>query len=65
MNYRIQNHPILEIIDKNKITIKVDGETYTAIEGEPIASTLMAQGIFVHRKTHKTGESRGVFCGIG
>ncbi|MCK5674532.1 MAG: (2Fe-2S)-binding protein, partial [Spirochaetales bacterium] len=34
-------------------------------EGEPIAAALMAQGILIHRKTHKTGESRGVFCGIG
>ena len=65
MNYRVLNHPILEIKDKNKVTIKVDGKACTALEGEPIASALMAQGILIHRKTHKTGEIRGVFCGIG
>ena len=65
MNSRVLNHPILEIKVKNKVTIMVNGNAYKAVEGEPIASALMAHGILVHRKTHKTGESRGVFCGIG
>lgn len=65
MNLRVRNHPILDIKDKKKITINVDGRQYAAMEGEPIASAIMANGILIHRKTHKTGESRGVFCGIG
>lgn len=65
MNFRVKTHPILEIIDKKQITINIDGKSYSAFEGEPIAAALMAQGIIVHRKTHKSGENRGVFCGIG
>ncbi len=65
MNYRILNHPILEIKNRNQVTITVDGKPYIALDGEPIASAMMAQGILTNRKTHKTGESRGVFCGIG
>ncbi len=65
MDYRIQNHPILEIKERNEVIIKVDGKVFKALEDEPIASALMAYGILVHRKTHKTGESRGIFCGIG
>jgi len=40
-------------------------DPYSAREGEPIASALMSHGILIHRRTHKTGENRGVFCGIG
>ena len=36
-----------------------------AYEGEPIAAALLAGGIRVFRHTHKKGEPRGVFCGIG
>ena len=65
MNYRIRNHPILKIKVKAKVTIIIDSKPYTALEGEPIASAMMAHGILIHRKTHNKGESRGIFCGIG
>ena len=65
MIFRVQTHPVLEIRNKKNITINIDGRQYAAIEGEPIASAMMANGIHTHRKTNKTGEIRGVFCGIG
>lgn len=65
MNYRVLKHPILEIKEKNKVTIIINGKAYEALHGEPIASAMLAQGIYTNRKTHKTGEGRGVFCGIG
>ena len=65
MNYRVLNHPVLEIKAKKEVTIYIDGKPLCALEGEPIASAMMAQGIFTSRKTHKFGEPRGVFCGIG
>jgi len=65
MTNRVLNHPILKIKKKNLVTIKFDGKPYSAREGEPIASALMSHGILIHRRTHKTGENRGVFCGIG
>ena len=65
MNYRVQKHPILETIVRKQITIIFDSKSYSALEGEPIASALLAHGILSLRKTHKTGKNRGVFCGIG
>ena len=65
MKFRVLDHPIIEIEDRNQVVLNVDGKPYKAFEGETIASALAANGILNHRKTHKTGESRGVFCGIG
>lgn len=63
---RISNHPILGN-DKGKsmIRIVVDGKEIMAVEGEPIAAALLANGIRKLRKTRKTKEYRGIFCGIG
>jgi len=65
MNYRVQNHPIIEINTRKQVTIIFDRKLYSAYEGEPIASALLAHGILTLRKTHRTGDNRGVFCGIG
>lgn len=63
---RIINHPILgELKILEKVTISFDGKEIEAIKGEPIAAALMAAGVRTFRKTVKTGEPRGVYCGIG
>lgn len=63
---RIINHPILGYLDKKKeVNITVDGKAIKAIEGEPIASALMADEIMIFRKTRIRKEPRGYFCGIG
>jgi predicted molibdopterin-dependent oxidoreductase YjgC len=63
---RIINHPILgELKNVNRVIIYYDGRPVEAIKGEPIAAALLAAGIRKFRKTVKTGESRGVYCGIG
>ena len=63
---RIMKHPILGSVEKKKgVKITVDGKVLKAIEGEPIASALMANGIMVFRKTRIRKEPRGYFCGIG
>lgn len=63
---RIIKHPILgDIENKKHINIKVDDRVVEALEGEPIAAALISAGIRKFRKTVKTGESRGLFCGIG
>lgn len=63
---RIFNHPVLGEKEPGKsITIKVDGESVAAYEGETIAAALMATGKKVFRHTPKKGEPRGYFCGIG
>lgn len=63
---RINNHPILGSDErKEMVRIVVDGKEMMAIEGEPIAAALLANGIRKLRKTRKTKEYRGIFCGIG
>ncbi len=45
--------------------IVVDGQPVVAYEGETIAVALLAAGKQVLRWTHKRGEPRGIFCGMG
>jgi len=47
------------------VNIYVDGKEILAVEGEPIAATLLAEGIAIFRYTPKLREPRGLFCGIG
>ncbi|RSN28832.1 proline dehydrogenase [Amycolatopsis sp. WAC 04169] len=46
------------------ITISVDGEPVTGIEGQSVAGMLLAAGRTSWRTT-RSGAPRGVFCGIG
>jgi len=47
------------------VRIIVDGESLMAREGEMIAAALIATGKKYFRKTVKTHEPRGIYCGIG
>ena len=63
---RIKNHMILgELGEKKMVTITVDGREISAVEGEPILSALLANGIKVAYSSEKHHEPRGYFCGIG
>ncbi len=62
---RIREHPILSYKTGRPVRFTMDGTELTGMEGEPIASALMANGVFQFRHTEKAGEPRGVFCGIG
>lgn len=63
---RIIDHPILGAFHRGaEVTITVDGQSLKAREGEPIAAALLANGISVFRFTEKSGDPRGLFCGIG
>lgn len=50
---RVSKHPILGDYgaDKKSVTITVNGQPMEALEGEPIAAALMANGIRAFRKT--------------
>jgi Uncharacterized anaerobic dehydrogenase len=66
MENRVMKHPILgDLAPAREVTVTVDGKKLKAREGEVIAAVLMANGIMTHRHTAKTGEPRGIFCGIG
>lgn len=63
---RIEEHPILGKIDKGrKVKFFFNGKELEGYEGEPIAVSLKAQGLMVHRYTKKRHEPRGIFCSIG
>lgn len=48
-----------------KITIVVNGRTCAAFEGETVHAALLAAGYRLLRKTAKSGQPRGIFCGMG
>jgi predicted molibdopterin-dependent oxidoreductase YjgC len=63
---RIRAHPLLgPLPDADAAQITVDGQPFTVRAGEPIAAALMASGIDICRAMPESGESRGVFCGVG
>ena len=62
---RVKEHPILEELRSPDTYIVYDGQKIPAVTGEPIAAALLAAGIRVMRHTPKTGQGRGIFCGIG
>ncbi len=63
---RIIEHPVLgPLPDVPMVKIIVDGEPMEAREGEMIAAALIANGKKYFRKTIKTHEPRGIYCGIG
>lgn len=63
---RIINHPVLGNLDKKKeITFTFDGKKYKGLEGDTIASALLANGIRKLRVHEETGTPRSIYCNIG
>ena len=46
-------------------TVTFDGKTLSAHEGETVLAVLWAAGIRALRKTARTQQPRGFFCGMG
>ena len=61
----IGEHPILGEAKGKKVVLYCDGEPIEALDGEPVAAALMANGIRHFRYTAKAKEPRGLFCAIG
>lgn len=63
-NIRILNHPILgKDNNRKKIKFVFNGKEMIGLEGDTIATALIANGIKVFQYTDKG--PRGIFCGIG
>jgi len=63
---RVDRHPILGEAERQEtLRITVNGQEVEAREGETIAAAMLAAGMRICRTTAKTGEPRGIFCGIG
>lgn len=66
MMNRIMSHPILgELENRKKISFSFDGTRFEALEGETIASALLANNIRTLRVHEETGTARGIYCNIG
>ena len=65
MSQHIEEHPIVAYPSRTPVTFSFDGRTLTGLAGPPIAAALLDNGISVFRHTHKTGQPRSLFCGIG
>ncbi|MCF6410023.1 (2Fe-2S)-binding protein [Pseudalkalibacillus salsuginis] len=66
MNKRIINHPILDTLADNKeVSFSFNGKNHNAVEGDTIASALLANGICTLRYHEESGNPRGVYCNIG
>lgn len=50
---------------KTTVTIKVDGKTIEAREGDTVAAALLAAGISPTRKTPVSGSPRAPYCMMG
>ena len=53
------------IVRGREVTLFVDGAAVRAFEGETVSAALLAEGRRVLRTTARTGEPRGMYCGIG
>lgn len=63
---RILNHPVLGPVENKKtVTFTFDGQTFEGLEGDTIASALLANGIRQLRVHEETGAPRAIYCNIG
>jgi len=63
--FRIAEHPILEVPESKMIGFYFNGKHLEAREGEMISSALIANGIDVFGHHHKDGSAQGIFCANG
>ncbi len=65
MEHRIHQHPILPIAPREEMLFYWQGKPMTALQGETIASALIANGIRIFGHHHKDGSPQGIFCANG
>jgi NADPH-dependent 2,4-dienoyl-CoA reductase/sulfur reductase-like enzyme/Fe-S-cluster-containing hydrogenase component 2 len=61
----ILQHPVLQVKDKKHVIFHYDGKEYLGIEGDPVSSALIANGIQVFSIHHKNDAAQGIFCANG
>ncbi|HWI63658.1 MAG TPA: (2Fe-2S)-binding protein [Symbiobacteriaceae bacterium] len=66
MNGRVLSHPILGAAPATqRVVFTFDGRPVEAVDGEPIAAALLANGIRTLRHSERGAHPRGIYCGIG
>ena len=63
--YRIEQHPILPIPPRSKVSFTWKGRALEAFEGETLSSALFASGVRVFGHHAKDGAAQGIFCANG
>jgi len=63
--YRVQEHPILPVDEREAIEFYWKGKKLLAREGETIASALFANGLRIFGHHKKDGAPQGMFCANG
>jgi len=65
-NNRILDHPVLgKIAEQTPITFTFDNKTFVGVQGDTIASALMANGVRKLRVQESADTPRGIYCNIG
>ncbi len=64
-DYRIRQHPILPIPEREALEIYWQGRKLSAQQGETIAAALFANGVRVFGHHHKDNTPQGIFCANG
>jgi len=62
--YKIEKHPILDIIESKEVTFEFNGQKVTGNEGYTIAAALHQAGFPIHSHS-LDGRERSLECGIG
>lgn len=63
---RVTCHPILGNLEEGKsVEIYFNGQRYEALEGDTVASALLASGVRTLRHHEGKGTPRGIYCNIG
>lgn len=62
---RISEHPVLGPLSEKGISFEFNGTSFPAIEGDSVASALLASNVRTLRYSHQGKEPRGIYCGIG
>lgn len=66
MKNRIVDHPILgKLAEKETIKFTYDNKEYEGIEGDTIASALLANNVRTLRVHEASSRPRGIYCNIG
>ncbi|MFZ3079491.1 MAG: FAD-dependent oxidoreductase [Bellilinea sp.] len=64
-DYRIRQHPILPIPEREAIEFYWQGKKIDALAGETISAALVANGERIFGHHHKDGSPLGIFCANG
>jgi NADPH-dependent 2,4-dienoyl-CoA reductase/sulfur reductase-like enzyme/NAD-dependent dihydropyrimidine dehydrogenase PreA subunit/bacterioferritin-associated ferredoxin len=64
-DFRLKEHPVIRIPERQHVEFSFNGRRLTGIPGEAISSALFANGIRIFGSHHRDGSPQGIFCANG